>query len=617
VSLPERPTLELTPNARKVLEARYLRKDPRGRVVETPEGLFERVSRTVASAERSFRGADEATVERITGTFYGILARREFLPNSPTLMNAGRELGMLSACFVLPVDDSIEGIFDTIKQAAIIQKAGGGTGFDFSRLRPAGDYIRSSGGTSSGPLSFMRVFSQATQAIQQGAFRRGANMGILRIDHPDILSFIGAKADLGEFTNYNISVAITDAFMDDVIHHPESPHQVVNPRTGERSLLPGPAVSSSPVPPKGAVRPWTVGETFERIVEEAWRTGEPGLIFIDRINEANPTPALGRIEATNPCGEQPLLAYESCNLGSINLSAFLSAEGGRFDEEAYRGVIRAGVRFLDNVIEVNRYPFPQIDATSRANRKIGLGLMGLADALFLMGIAYDSEEALRFGERAMEILEETSHQASEELAQERGSFPSWEGSVWQKRGRRMRNACTTTIAPTGTISILADCSGGIEPLYALVFRRRILDGRQLLEVNRHFLRVARERGFYSPELIERIAGTGTIRGMEEIPPEVRRVFVCARDVAPSWHIRMQAAFQRHCDSSIAKTINFPPEAPPETVREIFLAAFREGLKGVTVYRDSSRSEQPMALDPIEEEVPRACGREPSGPTGCA
>jgi ribonucleoside-diphosphate reductase alpha chain len=605
----ERLPLRLTENARRVLNSRYLKKDADGSIVETPEDLFDRVALAVASAELSFSGGTEEAVRRWSGTFYDLMAERKFLPNSPTLMNAGRELSMLSACFVLPVEDSIEGIFDAIKHAAIIQKAGGGTGFDFSRLRPAGDYIRTSGGTSSGPISFMRVFSHATEAIQQGAFRRGANMGILRVDHPDILLFIGAKADLAELTNYNISLAVPDRFMEDVLANPGREHEVLNPRTGERKLL---------VRKEGGGA-WTVGEVFERIVDEAWRTGEPGIIFIDRVNEANPTPALGRIEATNPCGEQPLLPYESCNLGSLNLSAFIEEAGSppRFDEDGFARAIRTAVRFLDDVVEVNRFPLKEIDAISRGNRKIGLGLMGLADALFILGIPYDSEEGVRFGERCMEVLEKVSHDASEELASERGPFPSWAGSIWEKRGRRLRNACTTTIAPTGTISIIADCSAGIEPAYALVFWRNILEGQRLLEVNRHFLRVARDGGFHSPGLLERIAREGSIAGIGEIPPEVRRVFVCARDVAPDWHIRMQAAHQRHCDSGIAKTINFPAGASRDTVRRIFIEAYRQGVKGVTVYRDRSREEQPMALEPIEDEVARACSRGPGGsPANC-
>jgi len=588
----DRPELRLTPNARKVLQARYLRRDGSGNVVETPEELFMRVARNVAAPERNFPGGSEEVAVRWTDAFYAFMARQEFLPNSPTLMNAGRELGMLSACFVLPVEDSIEGIFDTVKHAALIQRAGGGTGFDFSRLRPQGDTIRTSGGKSSGPLSFMRVFSRATEAIQQGAFRRGANMGILRIDHPDVISFIGAKADLRELTNYNISLAIPDSFMEALIHRPATPHEVVNPRTGERSRL-------QRLDGKG---PWTVGQIFDLIVDEAWRTGEPGLLFIDRVNEANPTPAVGRIEATNPCGEQPLLAYESCNLGSINLSSFVRDDGGkaRFDEDGFRAAVAMGVRFLDDVIEMNRYPVPQSEAISRANRKIGLGLMGLADALFLLKIPYDSDEGIATGERAMAILNDAAHAASEALARERGPFPNWKGSLWDVvHHRAQRNACTTTIAPTGTISILADCSGGIEPIYGLVFRRNILDGAGLLEVNRHFERAAKERGFYSESLMERIAREGSIARMNEIPADVRRVFVCARDIAPDWHIRMQAAFQHHCDASIAKTINFPADAPREVVREIFFLAYRERVKGVTVYRDRSRDEQPMALDPAD------------------
>ncbi|MBN1419762.1 MAG: vitamin B12-dependent ribonucleotide reductase [Planctomycetes bacterium] len=593
--------LSLSENARKVLESRYLRKNGEGKVVETPEELFQRVAATVAGAERAFGDISSSDLQRIDTLFYNLMAMGRFLPNSPTLMNAGREMGMLSACFVLPVDDSIDGIFDSIKHTALIQKAGGGTGFNFSRLRPRGDIVASSGGTTSGPLSFLKVFSQATEAIQQGAFRRGANMGVMRIDHPDIVSFIQAKEDTGRLTNYNLSVSITDAFMRKVIEAPDSPHVVVNPRTGASAHLPR---KDRP----GAV--WTVGELFDLIVDHAWSTGEPGVLYIDRINRDNPTPHLGEIDATNPCGEQPLLPFEACNLGSINLSAFLVPEGRahRIDFDALRDAIHGVVRFLDNVVEVNRYPLPQIEEMCRGNRKIGLGLMGFADALFLLGIPYGSDEGIAFGERIMKFLNDESHNASEALARERGVFPNWRGSVWDTRdGRPMRNAATTSIAPTGTISIIGGCSCGIEPLFSLVFFRNVLNGQRMIEANPHFLRVARERGFATETLLERIAATGSIGSFEEIPADVRRVFVTAHDIAPEWHIKMQAAFQKHCDASISKTTNFAGHATRDDVKKIYALAFEHGLKGVTVYRDGCRRNQPMALKNEKEARPSSRG----------
>jgi ribonucleoside-diphosphate reductase alpha chain len=576
--------LNLTDNSLAVLKARYLAKDEKG-VPETPEALILRVATAVASAEKEY-GASPEKIDAITADFYRLMADGTFMPNSPTLMNAGRPAGMLSACFVLPVDDTIDGIFSSIKNTALIQKAGGGTGFSFSRLRPKGDRVASSSGTTSGPISFMKVFGKATDAIQQGAFRRGANMGIMRVDHPDIIDFINVKQDLGELTNFNLSVGITEAFMRQVLTSPLAEHKVHNPRSGEVTSL-----------PKADGQFWLAGELFNLIIERAWRTGEPGVVFLDRINEDNPTPHIGEIEATNPCGEQPLLPYESCNLGSINLARFVrpAASGAAFDFEALRPVIQQAVRFLDNVIDVNRYPIPETAEISRNNRKVGLGVMGFADALFALGIPYDSEEGVLFGEKVMRFLNEESHRASETLAAERGVFPNWKGSTWDQKGLRQRNASTTTVAPTGTISIIADCSGGIEPLFSLVFFRNVMDGQRLLEVNKPFERVARERGFYSQELMEKIAQQGSIRAMQAIPEDVRRIFCTAHDIAPQWHIRMQAAFQKHCDASISKTINFPHSATVEAVREIFLLAYEHRCKGVTVYRDGCRQNQPMAL----------------------
>jgi ribonucleoside-diphosphate reductase alpha chain len=590
---------ELSENARKVLERRYLKKDPdSGAVAETPRQLLWRVAAHIAKPELKYPGGTPEKALAVAREFYELMARRRFTPNSPTLMNAGREMGMLSACFVLPVEDSIEGIFDSIKATALIQKAGGGTGFSFSRLRPQGDLVRSSGGTTEGPLSFIQVFSKATDAIQQGAFRRGANMGILRVDHPDVIQFITFKDDLGRLENYNISVTVTNRFIDELRTDPATVHQVQNPRSKEwHPLMRRDAEGNA------TDKPWTVGEIWELIVEHAWRTGEPGVVFIDRINERNPIKNVGLIEATNPCGEQPLHPYDSCNLGSINLGILVTpGRDGKptFDWQQYKEVIHTTTRFLDNVIEANRYPLPQIDNMSKTTRRIGLGVMGFADALFKLGLAYDSEEGCAFGEEVMRVLNEESHLASEGLADERGVFPAWEGSDWQAQGRRLRNSYTTTVAPTGTISIIADCSGGIEPMFSLAFLRQVMKdtrGRPTVmkEVNYVFEQVARQHGFWSDELIERVAEEGTLRGIEQVPEDVKRVFVTARDITPYWHMRMQAAFQRHCDSSISKTINFPHEATAEEVRQIFELAIDLDVKGVTVYRDGCRDVQPMAL----------------------
>ncbi len=495
-------------------------------------------------------------------------------------MNAGREMGMLSACFVLPVEDSIEGIFDSIKATALIQKAGGGTGFSFSRLRPQGDLVRSSGGTTEGPLSFIQVFSKATDAIQQGAFRRGANMGILRVDHPDIVQFITFKDNLGMLTNYNISVTVTNRFVHELRTKPDTIHQVQNPRTKQWS-----SIKKRDAEGKDTDAFWTVGEIWDLVVDHAWRTGEPGVVFIDRINERNPIKNVGLIEATNPCGEQPLHPFDSCNLGSINLGTLVKGEGAgaRFDWDEYKSIIHTTTRFLDNVIEANKYPLPQIENMSKTTRRIGLGVMGFADALYKLNIPYNSQEGCAWGERVMQVLDDESHLASEFLADERGVFPAWEGSDWEKEGRRMRNSYTTTVAPTGTISIIANCSGGIEPMFSLAFIRQVMKdnrGRPTImrEVNYVFEQIAKRRGFYSDELVDNIVEA-----------------VTAHDITPYWHMKMQSAFQRHCDSSISKTINFPHEATADDVRQIFELAIDEDVKGVTVYRDGCRDQQPMAL----------------------
>jgi ribonucleoside-diphosphate reductase alpha chain len=591
---------ELTENARTVLERRYLKKDAdSGKVVVTPRQLFWRVAAHIARPELGFPGGTPEQALAIAVEFYALMAERKFMPNSPTLMNAGREMGMLSACFVLPVEDSIEGIFDSIKATALIQKAGGGTGFSFSRLRPQGDLVRSSGGTTEGPLSFIQVFSKATDAIQQGAFRRGANMGILRIDHPDVMQFIHFKDDLGRLENYNISVTVTDKFVRELRESPATPHQVQNPRTKQWKEL-----AKLDEQGKETGESWTVGEVWDEIVEHAWRTGEPGVVFIDRINAKNPIKNVGLIEATNPCGEQPLHPYDSCNLGSINLGILVkpnpSGAGVYFDWDEYKQTIHTTTRFLDNVIEANKYPLPQIDIMSKTTRRVGLGVMGFADALYKLGIPYNSEEGCRWGEEVMRVMNDESHLASEMLAEERGVFPAWEGSDWQRAGRRLRNSYTTTVAPTGTISIIADCSGGIEPMFSLAFIRQVMKDTRgvptiMKEVNYVFAEETRKRGLYSEKLIERLIEDGTLAHLEGVPEDVKRVFVTARDITPFWHMKMQSAFQRHCDSSISKTINFPHGATIEDVRSIFELAIDENVKGVTVYRDGCRDVQPMAL----------------------
>ncbi len=592
------PDPDLTENATTVLAKRYLKKDPNtGKVCETPRELFWRVAAHIAKGEMSFPGGSAVKALVVAREFYGLMAKRQFMPNSPTLMNAGREMGMLSACFVLPVEDSIEGIFDSIKATALIQKAGGGTGFSFSRLRPQGDLVRSSGGTTEGPLSFIQVFSKATDAIQQGAFRRGANMGILRVDHPDIVRFITMKDDLGMLTNYNVSITVTNRFIHELRSSPETVHQVMNPRTKQWTKL-----EKRDKQDKVTGEFWTVGAIWDIIVEHAWRTGEPGVVFIDRINEKNPIKNVGLIEATNPCGEQPLHPYDSCNLGSINLGVLVNGDGkdARFDWDRYKAIIHSTTRFLDDVIEVNRYPLPQIDNMSKTTRRIGLGVMGFADALYKLGIAYNSQEGLAFGERIMEVLNDESHLASEFLAEERGVFPAWEGSDWERAGRKLRNSYTTTVAPTGTISIIANCSGGIEPMFSLAFIRQVMKDEKgkptvMREVNYVFDAMAKQRGFYSDAMIDDIVEKGTLHHRTDVPDDVRRVFVTAHDITPYWHMKMQSAFQRHCDSSISKTINFPHDATADDVRQIFEMAIDEDVKGVTVYRDGCRDMQPMAL----------------------
>jgi ribonucleoside-diphosphate reductase alpha chain len=564
-------TTRLTSNALTVLRRRYLKKDEHGNIMETPGEMFRRVAENMAQADLLYGNTD---VRKTEEEFLRILTNLEFLPNSPTLMNAGRPLQQLAACFVLPVEDSLESIFDAVKETALIHQSGGGTGFSFSRLRPKNDAVRSTSGAASGPVSFMRVFNMATEVIKQGGTRRGANMGILRVDHPDIFEFIAAKTDNAELSNFNISVAVTEEFMQAVERDGDVP--LVNPHN------------------QLTARTVKARDIFDAMVGMAWRTGDPGVVFLDRINRDNPTPHLGDMESTNPCGEQPLLPYEPCNLGSINLSLLHREEGGRYriDWERLERAVRTGVHFLDNVIDMSRYPLDQIDRLAKGNRKIGLGVMGFADLLIRLGIPYDSEEAIRTGEEIMRFIRERGWAASEDLARERGVFPNFPGSRYDRPGgSRLRNATVTTVAPTGTLSLIADCSSGIEPLFALSFTRHVLGDVDLPEISSHFLEVARQRGFFSDTLVMRMMAGESIRQMHGIPDDVKRVFVTTFDIAPEWHVRMQAAFQHHTDNAVSKTINFPPEATRDDIRKAFLLAYREGVKGITIFRSGSKSGQ--------------------------
>ncbi len=565
--------ISLSPNALTVLGKRYLKKDDQGEVVERPVEMFHRVAQTIAEVDRRYD--PEADVDATARQFYHLMASLAFMPNSPTLMNAGRELGQLSACFVLPVEDDINSIFDAVKNTALIHKSGGGTGFSFSRIRPENDRVLSTKGVASGPISFMNIFDVATETIKQGGTRRGANMAILRIDHPDIEKFITCKNQTDKLTNFNISVAVTDAFMEAVSQGKD--FSLLNPRTRQ------------------PVRQVNASALFDLIVKSAWATGEPGIIFIDVINRANTIPHVGLIESTNPCGEQPLLPYESCNLGSINLAA--AVKNKAIDYAKLKDIVWTSVHFLDNVIDANRFPLPEIEAATLKNRKIGLGVMGFADLLLHLGLSYNSAEAVKTAEEVMEFIQRQSKAASAALAEKRGNFPNFPGSVFDTNNGQghMRNATTTTIAPTGTISIIASCSSGVEPLFAISFVRRVLDGAELVEAHPYFEEVARQRGFYSGELMRRIAQTGSIRDLKEIPKDVRRLFVTAHDITPQWHVRLQAAFQKYTDNAVSKTVNFPATAAAEDVRQVYLLAYELGLKGITIYRDRSRDQQVLSF----------------------
>jgi ribonucleoside-diphosphate reductase alpha chain len=593
--------INLTENARQVLEKRYLKKDKQGKVIETPEEMFRRVARAIATAELIYN--PKADVKAQEDEFYQLMANFEFLPNSPTLMNAGRELGQLSACFVLPVEDSIESIFDAVKNTALIHKSGGGTGFAFSRLRPEKDRVGSTGGVASGPVSFMRAFDTATDVIKQGGMRRGANMAILSVDHPDIMRFITAKEDPNLFTNFNLSVAVTTEFMKAV--EADADFNLINPHTKEV---------------QAKVR---AKDIFDKIIEIAWKTGDPGIVFIDRINQDNPTPALGKIESTNPCGEQPLLPYESCNLGSINLSRMLQTTNGKMeiDYPKLARTVKTAIRFLDNVIDINKFPLKEIEAMTKKSRKVGLGVMGFADMLIQLGIPYNSEKALEVAKKVMADISKAATEASKELAQERGEFPAFKGSIYDSPSSfKVRNATRTTIAPTGTLSIIAGCSGGIEPLFALSYTRNILDGAHLVEVDHYFEEAAKKGGFYSEELIQKLAAGTSLHEIDDIPDNIRRVFVTAHDISPEWHVRMQAAFQESTNNAVSKTVNFPHEATKEDVAKVYRMAFELGLKGITIYRDGSREAQPMSTTRIEKKetevaiTPRKRAKVTSGAT---
>jgi ribonucleoside-diphosphate reductase alpha chain len=581
---------KLTINAMEVLNQRYLLKDETEKIIETPAQMFTRIAKAVAEVDKKYHQNPKESET----VFYEIMTRLEFVPNSPTLFNAGTPLGQLSACFVLPVEDSLEGIFGSVRNTAIIEKSGGGVGFNFSHLRPKGDIVKSTKGVASGPVSFMRVFDMATEVIKAGGKRRGAMMGILRVDHPDILEFITAKQTPGFLSNFNVSVAATDEFMKAVEEDDE--YWLVNPRNREKT---------------GKL--WG-REVWNLMVKSAWASGDPGVVFIDEINRHNPTPGVGRIESTNPCGEQPLLPYESCNLGSINLSKMV--EDGKINWEKLKETVREAVHFLDNVIDANRYPLEETDAVTRANRKIGLGVMGFADMLIKLKISYDSEEALALGEKLMKFIEEQGHKKSIEIGEERGSFPNFDKSIYEGKYKAMRNSTVTTIAPTGTISIIAGCSSGIEPIFAISFIRNVLSGTRLFETNPLFEVIAKERGFYSADLLENIAKTGSAQNIEGVPEDIKKLFVTALDIAPEWHVRMQAVFQKYTDNAVSKTVNLPSEATVEDVRKVYDLAWKLKCKGVTVFRYGSKPEQVLYVGEIQTKEGKFVSAESEYAGGC-
>jgi len=564
-------------NAMEVLQRRYLKKDSNGNIIETPEDMLWRVASTIGKVDFLYN-ASKDEVKKTIIDFYNLMANKDFMPNSPTLMNAGRELGQLAACFVLPIEDSMESIFQTLKDTALIHKSGGGTGFSFSRIRPKNSIVRSTNGVASGPVSFMKVYNSATEAVKQGGTRRGANMGILRVDHPDIIEFINCKLDPNELSNFNISVAVTNEFMEKVKKGED--YELINPKDGKVS---------------GKLN---AREVFNLIAENAWKCGDPGIIFIDKINEHNPTPKLGQIEATNPCGEQPLLPYESCNLGSINLANFVVNDSIDFDRLAE--VVEKAVHFLDNVIDINKFPIKKIEEMVKKTRKIGLGIMGFADMLIKLRIPYNSDKSLEIAEKVMKFISEVAKLKSIDLAKERGTFPEWKESIFYPDGPKLRNATVTTIAPTGTISMIAECSSGIEPLFSLVYTKSVMNGTNLLYINPYFEEACREENIYTSELMERIEKKGSIQNIPEIPKWIKEVFVTAHDISPEWHVRMQAAFQKYTDNAVSKTCNFRKESAVEDVKKAYMLAYDLGCKGITIYRDGSKDQQVLYIGKKKE-----------------
>jgi ribonucleoside-diphosphate reductase alpha chain len=567
-------SIQLSAPAISVLEKRYLRKDARGQVVESPEEMFWRVAGNIAEADRSHN--HRTSIEELSEIFFRMMASLDFLPNSPCLMNAGRELQQLAACFVLPIEDSLDAIFETVKQTALIHQSGGGTGFSFSHLRPKHDTVQSTGGVASGPTSFMRVFNMATEVIKQGGTRRGANMGVLRVDHPDIMEFIAIKKNPNEMTNFNLSVGISKEFMEAL--EKDGEYSLINPRTKKEA---------------GRQK---AREVFESIVNAAWETGDPGVLFLDRINEANPTPQIGEIESTNPCGEVPLLPYEPCVLGSINLSHMVTERNGRgkADFEKIRKTVRDAVHFLDNVIDMNQYPLPQIAEMAKGNRKIGLGVMGLAHFFIRLGIPFHSPKALEVARGLMSFIQHQARERSMELAEERGLFPNFLGSIYSRNGMRLRNATLTTIAPTGTLSLIANCSSGIEPIFAIQYIRRALEGMEFQMTDPLFLELGEKEGFLSRDLMESLSEGANLRELANVPQHIQDLFITAFEIPPIGHIKIQAAFQEYTDNAVSKTINFPRDAPKDEVKEAFLLAYREKCKGITIYRSGSKPTQVLA-----------------------